>query len=61
MLENGFQNDKLSFLFNENVNAKIAIKTATGTKKTMLISKVNIQETVWGSLFCTIIIDKLGK
>ena len=61
MFENGFQNDKLPLLFNENVNAKIAIKTATGKTKPMLLSDIIMQGTVWGSLFCTSTMDKLGK
>ena len=61
IFENGFQNDKLHLLFNENINANIAIKTSSGTTKPIIISEVIMQGTVWGSLFCTSTIDKLGK
>ena len=61
MFENGFQNDKLPLLFNENINANVAIKTSSGITKPIIISEVIMQGTVWGSLFCTSTIDKLGK
>ena len=61
MFESGFQNDKLPLLFKENMNAKVVVKTATGTTKPIFISEVIMQGTVWGSLFCTNTIDALGK
>jgi len=59
--ENGFTNDKLPLLYNENVNAKVAVKTSNGTTRRTVISDVIMQGTVWGSLMCTSTMDKLGK
>ena len=59
--DNGFNNDMLPLLFEENMNAKIAVKTATGITKRTIVSEVIMQGTVWGSLMCTSTMDKLGK
>ena len=59
--ECGFTNDKLPLLFAENVNAQVAVKTATGTTRRTTINEVVMQGTVWGSLMCTSSMDKLGK
>ena len=59
--ENGFQNEKLNLLYEENVNAKVAVKTHSGITRRVTISENIMQGTVWGSLFCTSTIDKLGK
>ena len=61
MSDNGFKNDKLPLLYKENMNAKVAVKTAKGTTRPITINEVIKQGTVWGSLFCTVTIDKLGK
>ena len=61
MAECGFKNDKLSLLYKENVNAKVAVKTITGNTKRVNMSEIIMQGTVWGSLFCTVTIDQLGK
>ena len=61
MVDNGFKNDELPLLFKENMNAKVAVKTSRGTTKAMNISEVIMQGTVWGSLCCTVTMDKLGK
>ena len=61
LYETGFQNDKLSLLFLENQNGKIAIKTPEGISKRQCITNVVMQGTVWGSLCCTTTMDKLGK
>ena len=61
MFETGFNNDKLPLLFLENQNAQIAIKTPHGITKRKNISNIVMQGTVWGSLFCTTTMDKLGK
>ena len=61
LFETGFTNDKLSLLYLENQNAKIAIKTPQGISKRKTIKNVVMQGTVWGSLFCTTTMDKLGK
>ena len=59
--ENGFQNDKLSLLYNINKDAQIAIKSKTGVGERSAISDIIMQGTVWGSLLCTSTIDCLGK
>ena len=61
LFDSGFQNDKLSLLFLENQNAQIAIKTPQGVSKRKSIKNIIMQGTVWGSLFCTATMDKLGK
>ena len=42
------------------LNAKVAVKTKTGTSKQISISDVIIQGTVWGSLCCISTMDKLA-
>ena len=61
LFETGFDNDKLPILYLENQNAKIAVKTPYGITERRSISNVVMQGTVWGSLFCTATMDKLGK
>ena len=57
----GFQNDKLPLIFLENEFADIAVKTATKVSKRKTISKIIMQGTIWGSLCCVVLMDKLGK
>ena len=57
----GLDNDKLSLLFLENQNAKVAIKTAKGLSERINIKNIVMQGSVWGSLFCTTTMDKLGQ
>ena len=61
LYEAGFDNDKLPLLFLENQNAMIAVKTPTGISKRVSIKNIIMQGTVWGSLFCTASMDKLGQ
>ena len=61
LYENGFDNDKLPLLYEANVNAQVAVKTATGITKRTPVSDVVMQGTVWGSIMCTSTMDKLGK
>ena len=61
LYETGFVNDKLPLLYLENQTAKIAIKTAKGMSKRISINNIVMQGTVWGSLFCTTTMDKLGQ
>ena len=61
LFETGFTNDKLPLLYLENRNAKIAVKTPHGISERKTINNVVMQGTVWGSLFCTTTMDKLGK
>ena len=39
----------------------IAVKTPTGISKRVSIKNIIMQGTVWGSLFCTASMDKLGQ
>ena len=57
----GLKNDKLPLLFLENQNAKCAIKSDDGVSKRINIQNIVMQGSVWGSLFCTATMDKLGQ
>ena len=61
IFEAGVTNDKLPLLFLENRNAKVAIKTSEGLSKRVDIQNIVMQGSVWGSLFCTTTMDKLGQ
>ena len=57
----GFQNDKLPLLFLENRSAQVAVKTPLGITRRTTISNIIMQGSVWGSLCCVVLMDKLGK
>ena len=57
----GMTNDKLPLLFLENANAEIAVKTPGGISKRKSISNIIMQGSVWGSLCCVVLMDKLAK
>ena len=57
----GLQNDKLPLLFKENLNAQVAVKTPGGLSKRVNIRQIIMQGSVWGSLCCVVLMDKLGK
>ena len=61
LYEAGLKNDKLPLLFLENKNAKIAIKTQKGLSSRTCIQDIIMQGSVWGSLCCVVLMDKLGK
>ena len=61
LYESGFQSDKLPLLFQENQNAMIAVKTATGLSRRKLIQNIIMQGTVMSSLCCTATMEKLGQ
>ena len=61
VIEHGFKNNKLPLLYAANVNAQVAVKNRTGITKRMTMNEIIMQGTVWGSLFCTVSIDQLGK
>ena len=61
IFENGFQNEKLNLLYEENVTAKVAVETQSGITIRVTISENIIEGTVWGSLLCTSSMDKLGN
>ena len=55
----GLKNDKLLFL--ENCNAQVAVKNSSRISERKNIRNIIMQGSVWGSLCCVILIDKLGK
>ena len=57
----GLKNDKLPLLFLENRNAQVAVKTPGGLSQRVNISNIIMQGSVWGSLCCVVLMDKLGK
>ena len=61
LYEAGFRNDKLPLLFLENRNAQVAVKTPGGLSKQIDIKNIIMQGSVWGSLCCVVLMDKLGK
>ena len=61
LFESGLKNDKLPLLYLENKNAQIAVKSSSGITNRKNICNIVMQGTVWGSLFCTTSMDKLGK
>ena len=61
LYEAGLQNDKLPLLFLENRNAQVAVKTPGGMSNRTNIRNIIMQGSVWGSLSCVVLMDKLGK
>ena len=61
LFEAGLQNDKLPLLFIENNNAQVAVKNNERISKRISISDIIMQGSIWGSLFCVVVMDKLGK
>ena len=61
LYENGLRNDKLVLIYEETRNAKIAVKLPTGITKQIDIENIIMQGTVFGSLICTSVINKLAK
>ena len=61
LYEAGLNNDKLPLLFKTNKDAKVAVRTPSGTTDLLNISETVMQGTVWGGLMCTTTMDQLGK
>ena len=61
LYEAGLQNDKLPLFFLENRNAQVAVKTFGGLTEGLNIKDIIMQGSVWGSLCCVALLDKLGK
>ena len=61
LYEAGLNNDKLPLLFLENNNAQIAVKTNKGLSHRINIKDIIMQGSVWGSLCCVVLMEKLGK
>ena len=61
LYEAGLRNDKLPLLFLENRNAQVAVKTPGGLSNRVNITNIIMQGSVWGSICCVVLMDKLGK
>ena len=61
LYEAGLRNDKLPLLFLENVNAKVAVKSNGQVSTRINIKEIIMQGSVWGSICCVVLMDKLGK
>ena len=61
LYEYGLDNDKLVLLYKETKDAQIAIKTAMGMTERVNITNLIMQGTVFGSLICTSVMDKLAQ
>ena len=61
LFEAGLQNDKLPLLFLENTNAQVAVKNNERISRRINIRNIIMQGSIWGSLFCVVMMDKLGK
>ena len=61
LYEYGLKYDKLVLLYEETNNALIAIKTANGLTQREIITNIIMQGSVFGSLICTAVMDKLAK
>ena len=61
MFDAGIQNDKLNLLHLLCKNAQVAAKTSSGLTERRDIPNIVMQGTVWGGIFCTATMDKLGK
>ena len=48
-------------LHQETKNARIAIKTAAGVTERVDIQNIIMQGTLFGSIICTAVVDKLAK
>ena len=61
LFDAGMQNDKLPLLFLENRNAQVAIKTNERISRRVSIQDIIMQGSIWGSLCCVVMMEKLGK
>ena len=61
LFDAGLQNDKLPLLFLESRNGNCAVKVNNAKSNRVDIDNIIMQGTVWGSLFCTATMDKLGQ
>ena len=61
LYESGLQNDKLPLLFLENNNAQVAVKSNGNISTRVNIKDLIMQGSVWGSLCCVVLMEKLGK
>ena len=57
----GLNNDKLPLLFLENNTAHVAVKTSGGISCCVNIYDIIMQGSVWGSICCVVLMDRLGQ
>ena len=57
----GLNNDKLPLLFLENNIAQVAVKSSGGISNRVTIRNIIMQGSVWGSICCVVLMDKLGQ
>ena len=61
LYESGLQNDKLPLIFLENNNAQVVVKSNGNISTSLSIKDLIMQGSVWGSLCCVVLMEKLGK
>ena len=61
LYEAGMKNDLLNLLYLENKNAQIAVKVNGRMTERRNVMDVVMQGSVWGSLKCTSVMDRLNK
>ena len=59
--EAGLNNDMLNLLYQENMQAKVAVKVNGRTSTRVAVHNVEMQGSVWGSLKCTASMDTLNR
>ena len=57
----GLTNDKLPLLFIENENVRVAVKTPGGLSKRINMKNIIMQGSIWSSMFCVVVMNKLGQ
>ena len=57
----GLNNDKLPLLFLENNIAQVAVKSSGEISNRVTIRNIIMQGSVWGSICCVVLMDKLGQ
>ena len=61
LFDAGLTNDTLNLLYLENKNAQIAIKVNNKLTKRISVKDVIMQGSVWGSIKCSTMVDRLNK
>ena len=61
LYEAGMCNDKLPLLFLENTTARVAVKSARGISNRESIMNIIMQGSIFGSMCCVVLMDKLGQ
>ena len=61
LYEAGLRNDKLPLLFLENNIAQVAVKYSGGMTQREIIRNIIMQGSIWGSISCVVLMDKLSQ